>query len=95
MGHPDVRYFIVHATTIVDCIDQEKTEDIHWNAIDPMPSPGWSTWRSRKHAIPATAQLVRPKHLESLTLVRAALADELKRQGFTGLYFSDAEGYET
>jgi hypothetical protein len=68
--HPDARYFIVHATTMVDCIDQENTEELDWNSIDPSLICSMVGMALKLDAIPASAQIVRPMHLERLTLIR-------------------------
>ncbi len=86
-------YYVLHPRTLVDCIDLEASE-VEWNPLDPEEINDCEGLVLNTDAIPENCRLFRLTHWGSEILVRSDLAEKLEEEGFTGLYFPEAEGYD-
>lgn len=86
-------YYILHALEVIDCIDQEASE-VDWNPLAPDRITDCMGLVFIENSIPDNSKLFRLKHWGSVIIIRSDLAEQLESEGFTGLYFPEAEGYD-
>ena len=86
-----VRYVLVNALRVVDCIDLTAS-GARWNTIDPTRLCGCVSLVLRPDAIPRDAQIFRLEHWRNVTMVRRDIADGLSA-GTRGLHFQDPREY--
>jgi len=86
-------YFIINPFKIQDCIDLNKS-GVRWNAIDPELISSWSKLVIDTNRIDINLLLFRPKYKPSIVMVRRDLVEEIKKGGFTGIYFFDVDKFK-
>lgn len=85
-------YFILNSLDLVDCIDL-KASKVKWSPLDKTCVTSCKGLVFLPEALPARLRVFRPKHWGVNILIDEALAKDLVAQGFTGLHFFPAVGY--
>lgn len=86
-------YFVINPFKLQDCIDQ-KASSLTWNSIDPTLISGCGSLVLDESRIASKATLFRLKHYPFRLIFRRDLADEIKRQKFSGLTFIEIADIE-
>ncbi|WXH29578.1 hypothetical protein WA016_03537 [Myxococcus stipitatus] len=90
-GEPE-QYFVVNATRVIDCIDEEKSREIHhYEEGDPFPEyAGEYRWIYGLRIDPARtegAQVLRPKKFKTAFIVSEEVKNALEQVGNLGVSF--------
>lgn len=85
-------YFILHPTSIVDCIDTDAS-GVEWNDINPKLIDVCNSLVLDTEKIPESANIFRPAHWAYNILVREEFANSLLDAGFDGVEFRPTEGF--
>jgi hypothetical protein len=92
VASPD--YFIINPLTIIECIDTKRSK-LTWNAMEPTLIAGVVDLVLRDSVeIEPSVLLFRPKHLETVVMLRADLGDAITAAGFTGARFVEIADFE-
>jgi len=87
------KYFILHPTVVVDCIDTQNS-NVTWNAIDPDMISSIGNLVFKPNSIDPGLAIFRPKHKERRLFVRRDLADAIKAKAFTGVMFIEPSKFK-
>lgn len=86
-------YYLLNPLDVCDCIDKEASE-VEWSTLQADSIDDCEGLEFEYDKIPDNYSLFRLKYWESEIVVRDELAQALEDEGFTGLYFPPAEGYD-
>ena len=81
-------YFVINPSKLQDCIDKEASI-LDWNAIDTTLISDCEELVIDEGRIDAGVKVFRLKHLPSKIMVTRELADKIKKEKFTGVFFTE------
>lgn len=87
-------YFILHPLGLRECIDLKRSK-VKWNPLLKNERiMSCAALVLTENSIPESVKLFRPAYWGTNIMATRELADELTAEGFTGLRFVEAEGFD-
>lgn len=91
-GNAHANYYILHATNVIDCVDQNKTK-LRVNRLTPNMYNKVRDLKILANKIPEGTGIFRIKGVYNGTCVHRSIAEDITQKGFTGVYWKEFEEY--